>query len=486
MNVRTRYAPSPTGTPHLANMRVALFDWLLARRNGGAFILRIEDTDQNRLVEGAVDEQIEALTWLGLDWDEGPDKGGPFTPYVQSQRLNLYQDAAQRLLTEDKAYPCFCTAERLDQLRARQTAAKQAPGYDRLCRWLTPADRQQRIAAGEPYVVRFAVPLEGETGFADVIRGEVVVQNSTLDDFVILKSDGYPTYHLASVVDDHHMQISHVIRGEEWIPSAPRHQLLHQALGIGPPFFVHLPLILGPDRRKLGKRHGAAGVLEYRQGGYLPEALINFIALLGWSLDDRTEVIDRSTMLETFTLERLSPNPGIFDPDKLRWMNGEWIRRLDEDDLAQRILPYLVRELPETADEADPVLVRRIVPLIQTRMEVLTDAYPLTAFFFTQEILVTADDLLGKRFRDEPAAAVMALDTAAKALAGLAAWTHTEIEGLMRALTEELGLKPRDFFGLVRMAVTGAAVSPPLFESLEILGREKTLERLARARMVLE
>ena len=485
MTVRTRYAPSPTGAPQLGNIRTALFDWLFTRSSGGQFLIRIEDTDQARSVEGGIQQQYEALRWLGLDWDEGPDKGGPYEPYVQSQRVSLYQDAAERLIATGKAYRCFCTVERLDELRKQQVAAKQPPGYDRLCRDLPAEQRQSRLAAGERHVVRFAVPLQGETTFHDFIRGDITVPNSTLDDFVILKSDGYPTYHLASVVDDDAMKISHVLRGEEWIPSAPRHQLLHQALDITPPVFVHLPVILGPDRKKLSKRLGATSVLEYRDAGYLPEALVNFLALIGWSLDDRTEIISRQQLLDNFRLEDISPSPGILDADKLRWMNGEYIRALAEDDLAERLLPFLLRELPETARRPDLELVKRIVPLIQTRIEVLADAWSLTGFFFTDELFVTADDLLGKRFQDDRAAALMALETAEKQLIGLDEWASASIEEALRSLSDELSLKPRDFFGLLRVAVTGSPVSPPLFESFEILGRERTLERLIDARRLL-
>jgi glutamyl-tRNA synthetase len=485
VTVRTRYAPSPTGAPQLGNIRTALFDWLYARGNGGQFIIRIEDTDQARAVEGGIEQQHEALRWLGLDWDEGPDIGGPHAPYIQSQRLDLYRQAAERLIAEGNAYPCFCTVERLDELRRQQVAAKQPPGYDRLCRGLSNEKRNERLGAGEQHVIRFAVPLSGEVTFHDLIRGDVTVQNSTLDDFVIIKSDCYPTYHLASVVDDHAMEISHVLRGEEWIPSAPRHQLLHQALGIEPPVFVHMSVILGPDRKKLSKRLGATSVLEYRDAGYLPEAIVNFLALIGWSLDDRTEIISRQQLLDNFRLEDLSPSPGILDADKLRWMNGEYIRSLSADDLAERLVPLLLEELPETAKKPDLAFVRRIVPLVQTRMEVLKDAWSLTAFFFTEDVFLTPDDLLGKRFKDDKPAARMALETAERKLAGLEQWATAPIEDALRSLGEELGLKPRDFFGLVRMAVTGSAVSPPLFESLEVLGRETTLTRLADAHRLL-
>jgi glutamyl-tRNA synthetase len=485
MTVRTRYAPSPTGDPQVGNMRTALFDWLLARGNSGTFIVRIEDTDRERSVEGGVEAQMEALRWLGLDWDEGPDKGGPHAPYVQSERKSRYVEAAQALVDKTLAYRCFCSPERLDGLRKQQQAARQPPGYDRHCRSLSADEAGQRVAAGEPHVVRFAVPLSGETSFADALRGVITVENATLDDFVMLKSDGFPTYHLASVVDDHAMEITHVLRGEEWIPSGPRHQLLYEALGFSPPVFVHLPLILAPDRKKLSKRHGATSIFEYRDAGFLPEAMINFLALVGWSLDDRTEIIDKETLVESFSLERVSPTPGIFDADKLRWLNGEYIRALSEEELARRLIPYLERELPENADPPGLELVRRVVPLIQTRMEVLADAYALTAFLFTHEMLLTVDDLLGKRFKEDLQLAQKGLQLSHERLANLDEWSHPAIDQTLRALGEELELKARDFLGLIRMAVTGSDVSPPLFESLEILGRERTLARLRRASELL-
>jgi len=286
--VRVRFAPSPTGRPHVGGMRTAMFNWLLARHTGGRFILRIEDTDITRKVEGAVEYIMEGLRWLGLEWDEGPDVGGDYGPYYQSQRLALYQEAADRLVAQGDAYYCYCTPEELEARRRERAARKESTGYDRCCRDLTAEEREQKEAAGVPGVVRFKVPLEGQTSFTDLVYGDVVFDNGTIDDFVMLKSDGYPTYHLANVVDDHAMRISHVIRGEEWISSTPRHLLIYRALGYEPPQYVHHPLIIGPDRAKLSKRHGDVSILEFRESGYLPETMFNFIALIGWSLDDKT------------------------------------------------------------------------------------------------------------------------------------------------------------------------------------------------------
>ncbi len=327
--VRVRYAPSPTGYPHVGNIRTALFNWLLARNTHGAFVVRIEDTDTARTVPGAVDAILDSLRWLGMDWEEGPDIDGKYVPYYQSQRLSFYRAAAEKLVEQGDAYYCYCSSERLDEMRATQIASKQPPGYDRTCRELTDRQRSARLIDCQNPVIRFKAPLEGSTAFCDYIRGSVSFENRSLDDFIILKADGYPTYHLASVVDDHYMQISHVMRAEEWISSTPKHLLLYQALGFEPPIFAHLPMILGPDRSKLSKRHGAVSVTQYREKGYLPEAMVNFLALLGWSLDDKTDIISIDTLIANFSLERVGKTGAVFNREKLEWMNGVYIRTLD-------------------------------------------------------------------------------------------------------------------------------------------------------------
>ena len=337
--VRTRYAPSPTGEPHLGNIRTALYDWLLARHYGGQFILRIEDTDQQRYAEGGVEALFSALRWLGLEWDEGPDVGGPHGPYVQSERLELYNSYTDRLLAQDNAYQCYCSPERLAEVRKQQQARKEPPRYDRRCRDLTPEQRAEAEASGVAPVVRFKTPLTGETVAHDVLRGDIVFKNETLDDFVLMKSDGYPTYHLAAIVDDHLMEITHVIRSDEWLPSAPRHFLIYQAFGWEPPLIAHVSRVLGPDKTKLSKRHGAHSVLDYREQGFLPDAVINFLALLGWSLDDHTEIIDRQTLVQHFDLDRVLPNPAVFNQDKLLWMNGMYIRQMPPETLADVLRP---------------------------------------------------------------------------------------------------------------------------------------------------
>jgi glutamyl-tRNA synthetase len=479
MTVRTRYAPSPTGDPHLGNIRTALFDWLLARRFGGQFILRIEDTDQARYAEGGVENLMAALRWLGLDWDEGPDIGGPFGPYVQSQRLDIYREHADILLAGDHAYECYCSPERLDEVRKAQQARKEPPRYDNHCRDLTPERRAEAEASGVTPVVRFKTPLEGETRTADALRGEVVFQNATLDDFVILKSDGYPTYHLAAMVDDHLMEITHVLRDESWLPSAPKHFLIYQAFGWEPPVFAHVSRVLGSDRAKLSKRHGAHSVLEYRDQGYLPDALVNFLALLGWSLDDKTDVIPRQTLIENFSIERLIPNPAVFNAEKLLWLNGVYIREMPDEDLADAALPFLERHLGRAADRA---LLLRIVPLIKERIKLLSEIAEMADFFFTDsELDYTTETLLGKRYASDPAGARAAIEQFTAAAKALDGWSHDALEAEGRRLADQLGVKAGDLFGLIRVAVTGKTATPPLFETMEVLGREVTLERLRAA-----
>lgn len=480
MTVRTRYAPSPTGIPHVGNVRTALFAWLLARHHGGAFIVRIEDTDQARLVPGAQAAILDSLRWLGIDWDEGPEAGGAFGPYIQSERLPYYREAAESLIASGSAYRCYCSPERLEALRAEQQAAKLPPGYDRRCRSLSDGERGAFEAAGIAPVVRFAIPIEGVTAFSDRVRGEIQVENRTLDDFVILKSDGFPTYHLAVVVDDHFMEVSHVLRGDEWLPSTPRHVLLYQALGWTAPEFAHLTLILGPDKAKLSKRHGAASLLEYRDMGYLPDAMMNFLALLGWSLDDHTEVMSRDQLIESFSLDRIVKSPAVFDRDKLEWMNGVYVRMATPDRWAAIVAERLEADLPADAVRLlDRDLIARIAPLVQERVKLLTEIAPMVEFFFVPPGPRDEALLLGKRFRDDRAAAVRGLRAAEDRLRALRGWDAAAIEATLRELATELDLKAGDLFMLVRVAITGRGVTPPLMESMEALGRDESLRRIA-------
>lgn len=484
--VRVRYAPSPTGFPHIGNIRTALFNWIFARHTGGSFILRIEDTDQERKVEGAVEAIMESLRWMGLDWDEGPEIGGPHGPYFQSQRLPIYQEAAQRLVAEGKAYYCFCSPERLDQMRQEQRQAGKAPGYDRHCRNLSLEEQSFLDSQGLKPVVRFRMPPEGQTTFYDVIWGEVSFDISTLDDFVLLKSDGYPTYHLANICDDHLMEISHVMRAEEWISSTPRHCLLYEALGWEPPQFAHLPMILGPDRSKLSKRHGATGLLEYREMGYLPEAIINFLALLGWSLDDRTEILRTEDLVKHFSLERINKTAAIFNIEKLNWMNGAYIRQLTPHDLADRAMPFLERGLlPSARRPVDKDYVLRIIPLIQDRARTLNQTaqgdglVQLAEFFFSEDLEYDVKLLTGKHLTVEQASVY--LEASRGKLGSLPDFQAATLENLLRPLSAELGVKTGDFFGLLRVATTGRAAAPPLFETMCVLGKERCLKRIEAA-----
>ena len=479
--VRTRFAPSPTGFPHVGNIRTALFAWLFARHHGGSFIIRIEDTDVARKVEGAVEAILNSLRWLGLDWDEGPEVGGKYGPYFQSQRLDKYQAVAQQLISQGDAYYCYCSPQRLEEMRAEQVRRKQPPGYDRRCRELSQEERAKKEAEGITPVVRFKTPLEGQTGFNDLIWGDMVFENNTLDDFVMLKSDGYPTYHLANIVDDHLMEISHVIRAEEWLSSVPRHILMYQALGFEPPHFAHLPMLLGADRSKLSKRHGAVSVTEYYEQGYLPEAMVNFLALLGWSLDDKTEILSRKELIGSFSLERVSRTAAVFNQDKLNWMNGVYIRSLGADEFYEAAEPYLM--MGKSAGEAvvcNQEYVRNILPLVHERARTLAEVAGLAWFFFVEELDYAPDLLIGKGMDRESTAA--ALKTTQQRLGGLNRFDAESLEALLRPLAVELGLKTGQLFGALRTAVTGRTAAPPLFQTMAVLGKERCLKRIEAAR----
>jgi len=478
--VRVRFAPSPTGFPHVGNIRTALFAWLFARHCGGSFIVRIEDTDVARKVEGAVEAILGSLRWLGISWDEGPEVGGEYGPYFQSKRLKLYHEAAERLVSLGYAYYCYCSPKRLEEMRAEQARRKQPPGYDRHCRNLSDEERTQKEAEGITPVVRFKTPLEGKTGFNDLIRGRIIFENSTIDDFVLLKSDGYPTYHLANVVDDHLMRISHVMRAEEWLSSTPRHLLLYQALGFPPPEFAHLPMILGPDRSKLSKRHGAVSITEYREQGYLPEAMVNFLALLGWSLDDKTEIISLQELIRNFSLERVSKTAAIFNHEKLLWMNGVYIRGLSLDDFTERALPFLEKGLPQSVKRPLEIgRLKSIMPLIQERAKTLAEVPKLAGFFFASELDYEPDLLISKGLNRE--ATTTMLRAARAKLSALEVFDSDSLESVLRPLAAELGLKTGQLFGTLRIATTGQTAAPPLFQTMAVLGKETCLERIEAA-----
>jgi glutamyl-tRNA synthetase len=478
--VRVRFAPSPTGLLHTGNIHTAVFDYLLARHTGGKFILRIEDTDRERKVEGATEYMMESLKWLGMDWDEGPDVGGPYGPYIQSQRLPLYKAAAEKFVAQGNAYYCYCTSERLEQMRKDQEANKQGTGYDRTCRNLTAAERAAKAAQGIKPVIRFRVPDEGRMQFHDAIYGDVAFENKTLDDFIMLKSDGYPTYHLASVVDDHAMKITHIIRGEEWISSTPRHLLMYQALGYSPPQYVHMPLIVGADRAKLSKRRGAIPILQYRDMGYLPEALFNFLVLMGWSLDDKTEIMSHEQMIGNFSLERMGKTPAAFNQEKLDWMNGMYIRTLSVDDLTTRVLPFMEKDLPpEVKRPVDAEYVRQIVPLIRERINTLKDAAAYAGFFFSDKLEYDTAKFADKK--TDAATALKALKSGEEKLTSLESFDRGQLETTLRKLAEDLGIKAGQLFNVLRVATTARDATPPLFETMEVLGQDRCLKRIKAA-----
>ncbi|HHW11527.1 MAG TPA: glutamate--tRNA ligase [Firmicutes bacterium] len=486
--VRVRFAPSPTGYLHIGGARTALYDWLLARKTGGQFILRIEDTDRNRLVADAVQDIKESLRWLGLDWDEGPDAGGDAGPYFQSERLAIYQKYATQLVQAGKAYYCFCTPERLEEMRKKQEEVGQPSGYDRHCRELPAEEVERKLAAGDKYVIRFKVPLTGQTKVRDELRGEMVFDHQTLDDFVILKSDGFPTYHLASVVDDHLMGITHVIRGEEWIVSLPRHFLLYAAFGWNPPVFIHLPIFLAPDGKgKLSKRHGATGVREFREKGYLPEALVNFLLLLGWHPPTDQELFTLDQAVEAFSVDRLNTSPVNFSLDKLDWYNGIYIRKLSHEELAKRALPFLQKDglLPDPCPPEQFAYLVRLMPLVQERIKLLSEISNAVGYFLREEIDPPAPELLvGKKGTAGEIADI--LGKVGAVLNQIDDFSEENLERVLRALAEELQLKPGQIFMPVRVAVTGQTATPGLFELLAALGKKKVLQRLWQAVTVLQ
>ncbi|MGB8644188.1 MAG: glutamate--tRNA ligase [Anaerolineae bacterium] len=479
--VRVRYAPSPTGAPHIGNLRTALFNWLWARHAGGKFILRVEDTDQEREVENGLELIMESLRFLGLDWDEGTDVGGPYGPYRQSDRLPIYQQYAQELIARGHAYYCYCTSERLEEMRKEQQARNVPSRYDLRCRFLTPEERAQREAAGLPRVVRLAVPQEGETTLHDFIHGDITIENKNVDDQVLIKSDGFPTYHMAVVVDDHLMKITHIMRADEWIPSFPKHILLYQAFGWEPPLIGHVPNVLGADKKKLSKRHGSTAVSQFREMGYLPEALVNFMALLGWSFDDHTELFTRQQLIELFTLDHIGKSPAVFDMNKLEWMNGNYIRALSLDDLTDRLMPFLQR----AGLNPDRATVYRLAPLVQDRLKRLDEIVDRADFLFKDQIEYDARLLVGQKMT--AVESLQALRMAGEVLDGLKSFdAEAPMDEGLRAAAEQLHLKPAQFFGILRIAVTGKTVTPPLIGTMAILGRDRTLARVSQALVRLE
>lgn len=488
MSVRVRYAPSPTGLQHIGGVRTAVFNYFFARATGGKFILRIEDTDQGRYNDESLQDLYDTLNWLGISWDEGPDRDGGCGPYVQSERFPIYREYTEKLIASGHAYKCFCTEERLEQLREEQKQSKSnEQGYDRHCSTLTEEEVEQNIAGGKPYVVRFRIPLEGKTTLTDVIMGEITRKNKDVSpDPIILKSDGFPTYHLANVIDDHMMGITHVLRAQEWIPTGPLHILLYQAFGWEPPLYCHLPLVVGKDGSKLSKRHGSTSVREFRQGGYLPEAIINYITLLGWSYDDSREFFSKEDFEKLFNLEKINKAPAVFDYKKLDWFNGQYIRMKGEEELKSILLPILVSDgivnNPPTDEEKK--IFEGVFPLIRERLKLTTDVTEVVRFLFVDSLEWNSEDAVPKKM--DKAGAVEMLRLAKNLLDGYETRTNEENEALFHKEAEEKGLNLGQIMQPLRVAVTGSKNSPPMFDSISLLGKEKTYRRIEGLISLLE
>ncbi len=477
--VRVRFAPSPTGYLHVGSLRTALYNYLFARKHGGVFVLRIEDTDQTRFVPDATEKLIESLRWTGLSFDEGPGVGGPHEPYVQSERRPLYLEAVERLVASGDAYRCFCTPERLKQMREAQTRAKLDPRYDRTCLNLTPPEIHDKMEAGTPHVVRLRVPDDEIVAVDDIVRGEVEFSSLQIDDQVLLKSDGFPTYHLANVVDDHAMGINYVIRGEEWLSSTPKHVLLYRFLGWEPPRFAHLPLLLNPDRTKLSKRQGDVAVEDYRDQGYYPEALVNFVAFLGWHPGDTViearagkEVFSLEELVEVFSLERVGKSGAVFDVEKLRWFQGEWLRRRPPETLAAELRPHVEARGWSGFDDA---YLAGVAGLMRERADFVREIPERAPYFFVDP--ETYDEAtVKKRWTAESAGLLERLLPRLET----SAFDHDALDALIRGFAEGEGVKAAALVHPLRLTISGVGGGPGLFEMMEVLGRDPCVRRIRR------
>ena len=475
--VRVRIAPSPTGDPHVGTAYCALFNWAFARHHGGAFILRIEDTDRTRSTPESEQAIIESLQWLGLDWDEGPIKGGAYGPYRQSERSEVYREYVDRLIEKKAAYRCFCTPERLASMRAEQKKHKLQFGYDGCCRDLTAAEIDEKRAASMPHVVRLKVDRGATTSFKDEIRGDLSFENENVDDQVLLKSDGFPTYHLANVVDDHLMEITHVIRAEEWISSTPKHVILYDAFGWDRPVFIHLPLLRNKDKSKISKRKNPTSLLYYREKGYLPQALLNFLSLMGWSTADEEEVFTIDRLAAEISARNIHVGSPVFDLEKLDWLNGVYIRSLDVEELADKIVESGLGDL--TIDRPDVV---RVLPLVQERMKTLTEFSERAGFFF--EEVATSRDSFGK-VKLPPADIAQLLRRIVPVIDEVGLGAVDEVEKRLRDLAADCEVKVGQLFMAVRIAVTGKSATPPLIESMAVLGQSECIARMEKAAAML-
>lgn len=482
MTLRFRAAPAPSGELHVGNVRTFLFNWLCARHSGGVFVLRIEDTDKARFTEEAYLSALEDLRWIGLDWDEGPETGGDFGPYRQSERVQMHTDAGMNLLASGAAYRCFCTVEELKARREQASAEGRRPGYDGRCSRLTESQVAQELADGKPWALRFMTPEEGTMTFVDLVIGEVTVDFAQLDDFVIMRSDGSPLYQLGVVVDDGAMKITHVVRGDDHLSNVPKQILLHQALGNEVPQFAHVPQVFGQDRKPLAKRHGSTSIGEFRNGGYLPEALFNYLALLGWGTADET-ILSRDELVGLFKIEDVHSSPAMFDFKKLDWMNGEYVRMLDDKTFAHKIEPWLARErlVQVPATEADRDVIGRIAGLIKTRVRRL-DEVPVYAKPFFGDIEI--DQAAFDKIMTQPHVGRL-LDDAIERLSIVEPFDREAIEETLREIQVAMDLKPKTAFMPFYVAVTGSAVGAPIFDAMAILGRDVSVQRIKAAREML-
>ncbi len=487
MSVRVRYAPSPTGLQHIGGVRTALFNYFFAKSMGGSFILRVEDTDQERYSEESLQDLYETFEWLGIKWDEGPDIGGAFGPYIQSRRFDLYQTYARQLVDEGKAYPCYCTSERLDKMREEQQKNKKGhQGYDHHCRELSQEKRELLEAEGSKPVIRFKIPLEGTTVFHDEILGDVKRKNRDISpDPILLKSDGFPTYHLANIVDDHLMEITHIMRAQEWLPSGSLHVLLYKAFGWEAPKYCHLPMVMGKDGQKLSKRHGSTSLRDFRTEGYLPDALINYVSLIGWSYDDSREFFTMEELEKLFTLDKLNKAPGVFDYKKLLWFDGQYIRRKDDGELRELLIPFLIRDevISNPPTERELSIFEGAFSLIKERLKVLSEVSGLVRFLFKNIDEYQPELAIPKKL--DALTTYKCLQLARTILVDFESRSDEENEEAFRKAAGDMKVNMGAVLQPVRVALTGTTVSPPLFESVRLLGIEKTLARVDRLLGVL-
>lgn len=490
MEVRVRYAPSPTGLQHIGGIRTALYNYFFAKSMGGRFILRVEDTDRERYTDESLEDLYSTLEWLGIEPDEGPKQGGEYGPYIQSERFNIYKEYAEKLVKMGKAYYCYCTPERLEKVREEQVKNKsEYQGYDRHCASLSEEERKEMEKKGVKRVIRLRVPTEGKTTFHDIIMGDITRKNKDVSpDPILLKSDGFPTYHLANVVDDHLMGITHIMRAQEWIPSTPLHVLLYEAFGWEPPQYCHLPMVMGKDGQKLSKRHGSTAVRDFREKGYLPEAIINYVTLVGWSLDDKTEFLSKETLEHSFDIEKIHKAPAVFDYKKLDWFNGNYIREKSDEELLTLTFPYLEKEgFVKTEDKKEKH--DSLITLIQSakeRMKTLSDIIPLSSFLFDYKVNEDVSLYIskGSTLDETKNAYKKGVDIL---LSGLKECKDSEeIETSLCSLSEKLGVKVNVVFQPIRVALTASTVSLPLFDCIKLLGLKEVENRLEKAQKILE